>query len=83
MDFFNTLPVEVQKLAWAAKKEELIDAWFDAFISEDGDELPNLVEEELVGILTSWSSDGADYIELAKDFYKKLDQASVDAEVVS
>lgn len=82
MDFFHTLPVEMQKLAWAAKKEELADAWFDAFVSEDGYELPGMVEEELITLLTADASDGTDYIELAKDFYEKLDRASMNEEVV-
>ena len=83
MRFFHTLPVEMQKLAWSAKKDELVDSWFDTLISEDGYELPNMVEEELMTLLTSVASDGADYIELAKDFYERLVRASVNEEAVS
>jgi len=83
MKFFHTLPVEMQKLAWSAKKDELVDSWFDTLISEDGYELPNMVEEELMTLLTSVASDGTDYIELAKDFYETLDRASMDEEAVS
>ena len=35
MKFFHTLPVEMQKLAWSAKKDELVGSWFDSLISED------------------------------------------------
>jgi hypothetical protein len=83
MKFFHTLPVEMQKLAWSAKKDELVDSWFDTLISEDGYELPNMVEEELMTLLTSVASDGTDYIELAKDFYETLDRASMDEDAVS
>jgi hypothetical protein len=83
MKFFHTLPVEMQKLAWSAKKDELVDSWFDTLISEDGYELPNMVEEELMTLLTSVASDGTDYIELAKDFYETLDRASMNEEAVS
>lgn len=83
MRFFHTLPVEMQKLAWSAKKDELVDSWFDTLISVDGYELPNMVEEELMTCLTSVASDGTDYIELAKDFYETLDRASMDEEAVS
>lgn len=83
MKFFHTLPVEMQKLAWSAKKDELVGSWFDSFISEDGYELPNMVEEELMTVLTLVASDGTDYIELAKEFYEKLDQALVDGDAVS
>ena len=83
MRFFHTLPVEMQKLAWSAKKDELVDSWFDTLISEDGYELPNMVEEELMTLLTSVASDGTDYIELAKDFYERLDRASMNEEAVS
>lgn len=83
MKFFHTLPVEMQKLAWSAKKDELVNSWFDNFISEDGHELPNMVEEELMTVLTYVASDGTDYIELAREFYEKLDQALVDGDAVS
>ena len=82
MKFFHTLPVEMQKLAWSAKKDELVGSWFDSLISEDGYELPNMVEEELMTVLTYVASDGTDYIELAKDFYEKLDRASMNEEAV-
>ena len=83
MKFFHTLPVEMQKLAWSAKKDELVNSWFDSLISEDGYELPNMVEEELMTVLTCVASDGTDYIELAREFYEKLDQALVDGDAVS
>ena len=42
-----------------------------------------MVEEELMTVLTYVASDGTDYIELAKEFYEKLDQALVDGDAVS
>lgn len=73
MAFLHTLPEEIQKKAWDQKSEDLLDAWFDSYIGDAGDELPNYCEEQLLGLLTSESEDGTDYLQLAKDFYEKLD----------
>jgi hypothetical protein len=51
MEFFNTLPAELQKQARQEKMNELYDNWHDSFISEGGDELPNYVEEQLLSYL--------------------------------
>jgi hypothetical protein len=51
MEFFNTLPAELQKQAQQEKMNELYDNWHDSFISEGGDELPNYVEEQLLSYL--------------------------------
>lgn len=69
MEFFATLSEEDQAKAWDAKKEELADSWFDSYVSENGDELPNYAEEELLKLL------GEDFIQRAKDFYEELDKS--------
>lgn len=68
MEFFATLPEAEQNKAWEQKKEDLADAWFDSYVSENGDELPNYAEEELLKLL------GEEYIQRAKDFYEGLDK---------
>ena len=51
MDFFNTLPVELQKQAIQGKMDDLYDNWHDSYISDGGDELPFYVEEQLIEYL--------------------------------
>ena len=79
MAFLHTLPDETQKKAWEKKAEDLLDAWFDSYIGDPGDELPNYCEEELLGLLTNESEDGSDYLQLAKDFYEQLVGAAENA----
>ena len=71
MEFFNTLPVELQKQAIQGKMDDLYDNWHDAYISDGGDELPNYVEEQLIGYLPEPIK------ELAVMFYAK--QENTDA----
>lgn len=68
MEFFATLPEAEQNKAWEQKKEDLADAWFDSYVTENGTELPNYAEEELLNLL------GEEYIQRAKDFYEGLDK---------
>lgn len=72
MEFFETLPEEVRSKAWEQKKEDLVDAWFDSYVSEAGDELPNYAEEQLLQILSNLTEE--DYVQKAKDFYERLDE---------
>lgn len=51
MDFFNTLPAELQKQAIQGKMDDLYDSWHDSYISDGGDELPFYVEEQLIEYL--------------------------------
>jgi hypothetical protein len=70
MEFFNTLPVELQKQARQEKMDELYDSWHDSFISEGGDELPNYVEEQLLSYLP------VPIQQLAVMFYEKQENAN-------
>jgi hypothetical protein len=69
MEFFNTLPNELQKQAIQEKMDELYDNWHDSFISEGGDELPNYVEEQLLSYLP------VPIQQLATMFYEKKENA--------
>lgn len=68
MEFFNTLPDELQKEATDAKMNELYDNWHDAYISEAGDIFPNYVEEALLSYLHPVVQ------ELAKLYYEKQEK---------
>lgn len=70
MEFFNTLPVELQKQARQAKMDDLYDNWHDAYISDAGDELPFYVEEILLEYLPEPIK------ELAKMYYEKQENAN-------
>jgi hypothetical protein len=70
MEFFNTLPNELQKQAIQEKMDELYDSWHDSFISEGGDELPNYVEEQLLSYLP------VPIQQLAVMFYEKQENAN-------
>jgi hypothetical protein len=72
MEFFETLPEELRNKAWEQKKEDLADAWFDSYVCEAGDEIPNYAEEQLLQILSSLTEE--DYLQKAKDFYERLDE---------
>lgn len=65
MEYFNSLPDEVQAQAIQTKMEELYDAWHDSYISEAGDDLPNYVEEILIQCL----DDSEKHMAIAKTFY--------------
>ncbi len=65
MEFFNTLPDELQKEAIDAKMNELYDSWHDSYISEAGDKFSNYVEEALLSYLHPVVQD------LAELFYTK------------
>jgi len=70
MDFFNTLPVELQKQAIQGKMDDLYDNWHDAYISEGGNDLPFYVEEQLIEYLPEPIK------ELAVMFYEKQENAN-------
>jgi hypothetical protein len=70
MEFFNTLPDALQKEAIDTKMESLYDSWYDAYISEAGDEFANYVEEELLRNLHPVVQ------ELAKLYYEKRENAN-------
>ena len=70
MEFFNTLPDEIQNEATEAKMNELYDSWHDAYISEAGDEFSNYVEEALLSYQLPVVQ------ELAKLFYEKQENAN-------
>ena len=65
MEFFNTLPDELQKMAIEGKQDDLYDSWYDTYISDAGDELPNYVEEMLLSYLHPVIKD------VAKIYYAK------------
>ena len=69
MEFFNTLPAELQKQATQGKMDDLYDNWFDSYISEGGNDLPNYVEEQLLEYLPTPIK------ELAVMFYNKKENA--------
>jgi len=70
MDFFNTLPVELQKQAIQGKMDDLYDSWHDSYISDGGDELPFYVEEQLIEYLPTPIK------ELAIMFYAKQENTN-------
>lgn len=67
MEYFSSLPEEEQKKAWSRKRQELLDSWYDSYISEIGDELDNYVEETLLRCL----DEDDNHIEKAKAYYAK------------
>jgi hypothetical protein len=69
MEFFNTLPAELQKQAIQGKMDDLYDNWHDSYISEGGNELPNYVEEQLIEYLPTPIK------ELATMFYNKKENS--------
>lgn len=70
MEFFNTLPNELQKQARQAKMDDLYDNWHDTYISDAGDELPFYVEEILLEYLSEPIK------ELAKMYYEKQENTN-------
>jgi hypothetical protein len=69
MEFFNTLPVELQKQAIQGKMDDLYDNWYDAYISDAGNEFANYVEEQLLEYLP------VPIQQLATMFYEKQENA--------
>jgi hypothetical protein len=69
MEFFNTLPVELQKQAIQGKMDDLYDSWYNSYEAENGDELSNYVEEQLLDYLPTPIK------ELAVMFYNKKENA--------
>lgn len=70
MEFFNTLPAELQKQARQGKMDDLYDNWHDTYISDAGDELPFYVEEILLEYLSEPIK------ELAKMYYEKQENTN-------
>jgi hypothetical protein len=69
MEFFNTLPAQMQKDAIQGKMDDLYDNWYEAYISDGGDDLPNYVEEQLLSYLAGPIK------ELATMFYNKKENS--------
>lgn len=72
MEYFATLSQSERDMAMDIKANELLDNWLDEHIQENGDDLPNLVEEELLHLLDT--NTGTTLIELAKAFYAELEE---------
>lgn len=72
MEYFFTLSEADKDMAMEQKANELLDAWLDAYLQENGDELPNLAEEGLLYELSKMN--GTDYIKLAKEYYADLEK---------
>jgi hypothetical protein len=70
MEFFNTLPDELQTQATQAKMDELYDNWYNSFISEAGNEFANYVEEQLLSYLP------VPIQQLATMFYEKQENSN-------
>jgi len=70
MDFFNTLPAELQKQAIQGKMDDLYDSWHDSYISDGGNELSHYVEEQLLEYLAEPIK------ELAKMYYEKQENTN-------
>ncbi len=69
MEVFSNLPDQLQEEAWELKKLELVDDWFESNLHENGRELPNWCEEELLTLLDS--ANGTKLMDMAKSHYKE------------
>lgn len=72
MEYFYTLSEKDKNTAFEQKANQLLDEWLDARMEDDGDELPNLAEEELLFELDQLN--GTKLIEEAKKYYAELDK---------
>ena len=72
MEYFFTLSNKDKDMAMEQKANELLDGWLDAYLQENGDELPNLAEEGLLHELDKMN--GTKHIEEAKKYYAQLEK---------
>jgi uncharacterized tellurite resistance protein B-like protein len=72
MEYFYTLSEKDKDMAMEQKANELLDEWLDAYIQENGDELPNLAEEGLLYELDKMN--GTTHLEEAKKYYAQLEK---------
>ena len=72
MEYFYTLSDKQRDMAMEQKANELLDQWFEEYLHENGDELPNRAEESLLFELDKMN--GTKLIEAAKAFYAKLEK---------
>ncbi len=72
MEYFYTLSDKQRDMAMEQKANELLDQWFEEYLHENGDELPNRAEESLLFELDKMN--GTKLIDLAKEFYAKLEK---------
>lgn len=72
LEYFYTLSDNDRDMAMHLKAHELLDMWIDERIQENGDELPNLAEEGLLGSLDL--ANGTNLIEEAKKYYAQLEK---------
>lgn len=70
--FYAQLSSTDKDLAMEQKSEELLDMWFESVLQENGDELPNRAEEELLYELDKMK--GTNHVEQAKAFYAQLEK---------
>lgn len=74
--FYAQLSSTDKDLAMEQKSEELLDMWFESALHENGDELPNRAEEELLYELDKMK--GTTHLEQAKAFYAQLEKEEFD-----
>lgn len=72
MEVFNNLPDQLKEQAWDLKKNELVDDWFESNATDNGRELPNWCEEELLKLLDS--ENGTKLMDMAKSHYTKEEE---------
>lgn len=72
MEYFYTLSEKDKDTAFEQKANQLLDEWLDARMEDEGDELPNLAEEELLFELDQLN--GTKLIEEAKKFYQEKEK---------
>ena len=72
MEYFYTLSEKDKDTAFEQKANQLLDDWLDARMEDEGDELPNLGEEELLFELDQLN--GTKLIEEAKKFYQEKEK---------
>ena len=72
MEYFYTLSEKDKDTAFEQKANQLLDDWLEARMEDEGDELPNLVEEELLFELDQLN--GTKLIEEAKKYYQEREK---------
>ena len=72
MEYFYTLSEKDKDTAFEQKANQLLDDWLEARMEDEGDELPNLGEEELLFELDQ--PNGTKLIEEAKKFYQEKEK---------
>ena len=72
MEYFYTLSEKDKNTAFEQKANQLLDDWLDARMEDEGDELPNLWEEELLFEIDQLN--GTKLIEEAKKYYQEKEK---------